>query len=185
MEKAKIEDYINNRLINQRKWYEVKATYSKKRFMNYQKIIILLGAIIPLVVVIDVTFDINIWGIDNLSGLISAIIAAVIAIVAGFDKLQQPQTGWYNFRAAEEILKKEEWLYKYKAGHYSDMEEDVAEKLLVERIESAISSDMARFAQSKKEEKKEDKNKLDESLTDTESIDEDGNKEDVNEEVFG
>jgi len=158
MEKHLIEKYIDERLIPQRKWYEIKATYNKRRFMSYQKIIILLGALIPLLVIVDSTFSFSIFGKDEWSGFISAIISAFIAVIAGFDKLQQPQTSWYNFRASEEILKKEEWLYKYAAGPYADLTKKEAEKLLVERIEGAISSDMARFTQSKHDKKEESDN---------------------------
>lgn len=185
MEKFSIKDYIEKRLIIQRKWYENKATFSKKRFMNYQKIIIVLGAIIPIIVVINSAFDLDFLGEADWSGFLSAIISAIIAIIAGFDKLQQPQTSWYNYRAAEEILKKEEWLFKYKAGPYSELDEDIAEKLLVERIESAISADMARFTQSKKDEKKkEDDIKL--PVVDEITDDKNNEKTDSdNEEVYG
>ncbi len=57
MEKEKSEDfqgvnnYLKDRLKKQQEWYQIKANSNKKRFMRFQTIIIILGALIPLIVV--------------------------------------------------------------------------------------------------------------------------------------
>lgn len=159
MEKSKevqgIDKYLEKRLQGQQLWYEQKASSSKRRFMRFQTTIIILGALIPLIIVFDnfakeiIDFkDIKCLAIfHGLSGFISAIIAATIAILAGIDKLTQPQTNWFNYRSNEEMLKKEEWMYRYLVGPYRGLSECDAEKQLVERVESVISADIARFAQ--------------------------------------
>ncbi len=152
-----ISKYVKERLQDQQEWYCEKASLNKKRFMRFQTTIIILGALIPLIVVFD-NFAEGLFGkldvLDGLPGLISAIIAATIAILAGIDKLTQPQTNWFNYRSNEEMLKKEEWMYHYLVGPYKGLSKGDAEKQLVERVESVISADIARFAQAeyKKEE---------------------------------
>ena len=48
------------------------------------------------------------------------------------------------------MIKKEEWFYKFKAGPYKDLQDDdVVNKLLVERVESIISADIARTTSEK------------------------------------
>lgn len=140
-----ISEYIENRLQAQQDWYMKKANLNKSRFMNFQTVIIILGAIIPLIVVFkDVgakLFSVG-W-----SGPASAVIAALIAILAGMDKLTQPQANWFNYRSNEEMLKKEEWMYYFRTGPYNDLDDKRAEKILVDRVESIISADIARFAQ--------------------------------------
>ncbi len=151
-----VDKYLEERLKKQQKWYQIKASSNKKRFMRFQTIIIILGALIPLIVV----FFPILPGMGEWTGPTSAAISAIIAVLAGIDKLTQPQTNWFNFRSNEEMLKKEEWMYRYLAGPYSGLSVDVAEKQLVERVESVISADIARFAQAeyKKEDVKTPKN---------------------------
>ncbi len=135
-----MNDYLKERADKQREWYEIKASKNKKTFFTYQTIIIILGALIPVLVTFeDAVPQLKVWG-----GPITALIAAVIAIIAGLDKLGQPQPNWFNYRANEETIKKEEWLFKYRAGQYRDLDDQEANRLLVERIESIISADIAR-----------------------------------------
>lgn len=54
------------------------------------------------------------------------------------------------------MLKKEEWMYHFKTGPYNNLNAGESEKLLVDRVESIISADIARFAQA---EYKKDKGK--------------------------
>ncbi len=162
MEKEKSEDfhgvekYLEERLKKQQKWYRVKASSNKKLFMRFQTIIIILGALIPLIVVF---FRMS-PALEKWSGPTSAAISAIIAVLAGIDKLTQPQTNWFNYRSNEEMLKKEEWMYSYLVGPYKNLSQSDAKTLLVERVESVISADIARFAQAeyKKEEVKTLKN---------------------------
>ncbi len=135
-----MDEYLKERVKKQREWYQTKADSNKKIFLRYQKIIIILGALIPVLVAFESTIPcLKVWG-----GPITALIAAVIAVIAGLDKLGQPQPNWFNYRANEEIIKKERWLYKYKAGQYRGLGDEEANKLFVERIESIISADIAR-----------------------------------------
>ena len=146
-----MEDYLTERVEAQRKWYEERATKNKKKFFTYQTIIIILGAFIPVLV----TFEVVVPELKEWGGPITAAIAAVIAVIAGLDKLGQPQPNWFNYRANEETIKKEEWLYKYRAGQYRDLGDQEANRLLVERIESIISADIARVTNLNKEEVKD------------------------------
>ena len=137
-----IAQYIEERLTAQQAWYETKASANKRVFMNYQTTVIIFGALIPLIVVFEPVFKMEGW-----TGPASAVIAAIIAILTGLDKLNQPQANWFNYRANEEMLKKEEWMYKFKAGPYRGIHPTEVDKVLVERVESVISADIARFAQ--------------------------------------
>jgi len=145
-----MEEYLKQRVETQRKWYEAKATTNKKIFLKYQTIIIILGALIPVLIAFENVFpELEAWG-----GPITAVIAAIIAVIAGLDKLKQPQPNWFNYRSNEETIKKEEWLFKYRAGQYKGLSDQDANQLLVERIESIISADIARVTNLNREEGK-------------------------------
>jgi hypothetical protein len=145
-----MNNYLEDRVKAQRTWYEDKANKNKKKFISYQTIIIVLGAVIPVIVALESSCPtLKIYG-----GPITAIISAIISIYAGLDKLMQPQPNWFNYRANEEAIKKEEWFFKYQAGPYKKLSEEEAKIIFVERIESIISADIARTSSSngKKEE---------------------------------
>lgn len=158
-----MEDYMNDRVKNQREWYEIKANENKKKFVSYQTVIIILGALIPVLVGFESVIPI----LKEYGGPITAVIAAVIAIYAGLDKLNQPQPNWFNYRANEESIKKEEWYFKYMAGPYKKLEKEEAQTLFIERIESIISADIARTTNTTEEkESQKDKKKSGNDLDD-------------------
>lgn len=139
-----MDNYIKERVTKQREWYEQKANDNKKAFISYQTIIIILGALIPVLVAIESIVPI----LKDYGGPLAAIISAIISIVAGLDKLKQPQPNWFNYRANEEAIKKEEWFFKYKAGPYKQLKEEEARVIFVERVESIISADISRMINS-------------------------------------
>jgi len=114
--------YLKDRLVGQQKWYEGKATQNKKEFMRFQKVVIILSALIPIQVILCKAFGkIDFFGwfsfdFNEHSALISACISAGLAVIAGLDKLKNPQTVWYNYRANEENLKKEFYMCIHEVG---------------------------------------------------------------------
>lgn len=136
-----MDKYLSERVEKQRTWYQDKADENKKTFMSYQTRVIVLGALIPVVVAAGAAFDIP----DAYINFITVVLSTAISIFAGLDKLKQPQPNWFNYRANEESIKKEEWFFKYKAGPYRDLPEEDAKLMFVERIESIISADIARM----------------------------------------
>jgi len=166
--------YLDERLRKQREWYESKASHNKQQFMRTQTIILVLSALIPLLVVFNSGLSILLNGLaenayiwmtgsvknyepPNWANVFSALISAVIIILTSMDKLHQPQTNWFNYRANEELLKKEEWMFRYQVGPYAlgkvlSKQERIKLRagLLVERVESIISADIASFTQSER-----------------------------------
>ena len=149
-----IKKYLIDRLEDQKNWYGNKANFNKKRFMNYQMIVIILGASIPVLVVL-----LEVIGWARFQGIVSAAISAIITAVAGIDKLQNPQTSWYNYRANEEKLKKEKHLYEFKVGQYHGLSQYEADKALVENVENIISVENTSFVRNQKSLKEEIENK--------------------------
>lgn len=145
-----IKKYLIDRLEDQKNWYGNKANFNKKRFMNYQMIVIILGASIPVLVIL---FEVIGW--RQFQGIASATISAIITAVAGIDKLQNPQTSWYNYRANEEKLKKEKHLYEFKVGQYNGLSQAEADKALVENVENIISVENTSFVRNQKSLKEE------------------------------
>jgi hypothetical protein len=130
-------NYVEERLTDQTNWYERKANENKSKFHIFQSIIIIASVIIPIINLINFApFEIRI---------ISSILGGTVTGITAFIQLKKYQENWLLYRATEENLKKEKYLFLYDAGPYSDAKDDNRKKILVERVESIISSETSQF----------------------------------------
>jgi hypothetical protein len=130
-------DYKDKRLEEQIKWHSKKARQNKSRFRLYQIIVIFAGAIIPIVNVIDF--------VDLQTRIISSVLGGVIAVVTALSQLEKYQENWILYRTTAELLKKEKYFYENGVGEYSNLDEPQRKKLLVERVESIVSSETSKY----------------------------------------
>jgi hypothetical protein len=139
-----LQQYLQERVEQQRQWFAKRASDNKSLFMNNQRAIIVLGAITPIMALLLPLFDVQ----DKHITALAAVFSAGISILAGFDKLGSYQTNWYSYRMSEELLKKEQSFFQHRAGVYAEMDEQAErERLFVERVEHIIAVDLARFSQ--------------------------------------
>jgi hypothetical protein len=127
--------YVDERLNRQAKWYEGKANTNKSKFHTLQVVIIAASAIIPIINLMDFApFE---------TRLISSLLGGGITAITAVIQLKKYQENWLLYRATEENLKKERYLFEYGAGPYSDVEDQ--KRLLVERVESIISAETSKY----------------------------------------
>ena len=125
-------NYSEERLDGQIEYYSVNASKNKSNFHRSQIIIIIVGALIPVVNIIDfASLEIR---------LISAILGAIIVGVAGITQLKKYHENWIMYRSTEEALKKEKYTYENNAGEYSGLSDEEKDKRIVENTESIISN---------------------------------------------
>jgi len=130
---------MKDRLEDQLKWYSDKANENKKRYHASQIIIIIAGALVPIVNVMSLEVDVIIR-------IISSILGGMIIGITGIIQLKKYQENWIQYRSTEEMLKKEKFMYLNNAGEYSNSDNDEQKlKLLVERVESIISNQNVTF----------------------------------------
>ena len=130
-------NYINNRLESQIDWYSQKSAYNKSRFQLFQIITLIASAIIPIVNIIDV--------IDFPVRIISSVLSGIIIIVVGMSQIGRYHETWILYRTTLELLKREKYFYENDAGEYSNADEFEKNKLLVERTESILSSELSKY----------------------------------------
>ena len=125
-------DYIENRLKKQLNWYEKKAKENLYRYYIIQILILGVGALIPIVNVVD--------GPELAIRVLSSILGAIIVGATGILQLTKAQEIWIVSRSSAETLKKEYNLYMLKAGDYSDtnLTDEMRDKLFIERSESVM-----------------------------------------------
>lgn len=144
LERQYAESYINERLEAERKYYDDRADGYKKQYMSNQTVIIICGTIIPIITVFETTFDkCEVFTDWHLGSIANAIIAAVIATIAGVDKLHQTQSRWNIMRYCAQMLRREEMLYRNRVGGYGKKTEKEAKQLLVKRTEDILYYDIA------------------------------------------
>ncbi|MCQ2973654.1 MAG: DUF4231 domain-containing protein [Bacteroidales bacterium] len=147
-----IDTYFKVRLNDQEEYFSDKASGFKKQYLKNQRWIIILGAVIPIIVFADTIIDWLPWQKYHIGGILSAIMSAIMSIIAGFDKLDQTQNRWNKTRGTSEMLKKEKFLFNYSAGPYSNAKDEEKVKILIERTEGIISSEVGAFVKNSKNE---------------------------------
>lgn len=141
--KMSIEKYINDRLDDQIKYYDLKSIEYKKKHENISLATIIISTLIALVpAFIDI--------LPNCKGIItflSALLAATITVLQAIDKLKKYNDLFYQFRMTCEKLKQEKELYLYQSGEYKRTDEMTNEQLFVERCESIMATENGTWAQ--------------------------------------
>lgn len=130
-------DYIKNRLDDQLQYYENNSKGNKNRYHGFQVLIIVSGALIPIINSIDYA------GIEI--RVVSAVLGSVILGITSVLQLKKYQENWILYRSTAEVLKKEKQFFLNQVGDYSGLTDERRHKLLVERIEAILSSENTKF----------------------------------------
>jgi hypothetical protein len=129
--------YLNDRIEAQINWHSEKAGRNKKNYYVTEIIILVSGALIPVINALE--------GIpEPLLRALSASLGALTVLAAGIGKLFKFQESWLNFRALSEALKREKELYLNQVGDY-ETASDRKQKILVEHVEGMLASATAQF----------------------------------------
>ena len=121
------EQYIQQRLTSQQKWYSKNSGWNKKIFILIQTILIILASLVTAISVIK-------WEYLN---YVTAILGALIAILTGVLSLNKYQDNWIEYRSASEALKREFFLFETNCAPY-DIQDSFP--LLVERVENILAT---------------------------------------------
>jgi hypothetical protein len=127
------EEYLEDRLDDQIKWYGDKAAWNQRWHKRLQVMIIVAGALIPFVSGFE-SGEI-IWT-KILVGVLGVVVAALTAIL-GLYKFQE---NWIQYRFTCESLKREKHTFLAGVAPYAG---DDAFDVLVGRVETLISSENA------------------------------------------
>jgi uncharacterized protein DUF4231 len=127
------------RLDEQLEYHSKKSKENQKKFYMYQLIVIIAGALVPIVN----TF--NYPSIDGSLRIISSILGGIVVIVTGILQMYKHQENWILFRTTQELLKREKALYLNDAGDYFGLTPEQKKKQLVERTEALITAETSKY----------------------------------------
>ena len=131
---ASPQDYIDNRLNDQLRWYRDKAGEAKQRYAWLATVQFGMTASVPVL---------NAIGAHDLRFIyVASICAAIAAVSMGFLALGNHQQNWLRYRQAANSLETIFWLYKHGAAPFDGPERD---RLLVERAEDVMAQESGQW----------------------------------------
>ena len=128
-------EYIEKRLDEQIRWYDTKSIDARKIYKRLQTWEIIFAAGIPLLS----GYVSKCWVIP----FVIALLGSLIVILASISRLGGYHENWLQYRSTCELLKHEKYLYLTGSNPY----EEQPFNLLVERVESVISSENINWSQ--------------------------------------
>lgn len=128
------DQYLSERVDGQIKWYGGKSRANKKWYYLSRTIIIVSGALIPLLVG---------YASGNWEWLkyVAGALGAVVAVSEGVLSLKKYLENWTTYRSTSERLKREKLLYLNKVGEDYAGGDETAFKQFVVKAELIMSSE--------------------------------------------
>ena len=133
MDTKDFEEYLSKRYFDQLSFYENASGKNKKKYKNFQWILIIFSTLTTILAAFPQT------GKFPLQYIVVGT-AAIVAILTAGLKTFQYQELWVNYRSTIEQLKPEIYYYKFNVGEYSQEGVD-KETLFVSRVEQILNKE--------------------------------------------
>lgn len=128
------ETYLEERLQSQIDWHEAKSSWNQRMFKRSQSLVIVAGALLPLLAGFQESFAWMSWAIG--------LIGVLVAVVTGVISLYRFQELWVDYRLTAETLQQERFRFLTRVPPY-DAEAPLA--VLVDRVESVLAEQNAQW----------------------------------------
>ncbi len=140
------EEYINERLEDQIKWYSKKSQDAQKKYKRLKKLEISIFLLFTVcgthaATVISIPYT----NFEFTVGFLITLISAILSYLQFKQSLEKYHENWILYRQTCELLKHEKFLYRTHSGGYLTSCNPFND--LVERCESIISSENIDWAQ--------------------------------------
>ncbi|MGP3686044.1 DUF4231 domain-containing protein [Streptomyces sp. IBSNAI002] len=130
-EASKAQSYVDSRLSQYQKWYDRKAVRMKAMHLRMRTVSVVGGAIVPVLVNIDLPF----------ARLAATALSLVVVGSVSLESVYRYREQWKNYRSTEQLLGHEKVYFETGVGPYLGMSEGEAFPTLVARVEKAIASE--------------------------------------------
>jgi|tagenome__1003787_1003787.scaffolds.fasta_scaffold20910346_3 uncharacterized protein DUF4231 len=137
---ARAEQYFEQDLKGQRRWYSERASTYKQRTQVLGLLVIGAGAATSFVQV----FAARPW-----VPVITAALGAVVVLIEGWQRISRYAETWTAYRTASERMKREQRLYVNGAGPYRNVDEDEAYLRFVEAVEAILAEEQQIYWQNR------------------------------------
>src|ERR1700757_321901 len=120
------------RLEQQIQWYDSKSGSAQWWFKRVKLFEFVFSGLVPITALLA-------------NGWVTASIGAAAVLLEGLQQLNQWQHNWITYRSTCEALRHEKYSYIARSGSYDGMDDDQAFRTLVERVESLVSTEHAKW----------------------------------------
>lgn len=143
---AAVEDEPDSgyqRLEQQIAWYDRKSGSAQHWFKRTRLAQVALTACVPVAAYLAMP-------------PVTAGLGALVLVIETVQQLNQWQHNWITYRSTCEALRHEKYTYLGRVGPYDDLDSEGARKVLVERVESLISTEHSKWVGRLQNERKQD-----------------------------
>jgi hypothetical protein len=119
------------RLEQQIRWYDSKSGQAQRLYKGVKLAEFILSALVPVTAL---------W-----NGWVTAALGVGAVVLEGLQQLNQWHHNWITYRSTCEALRHEKYSYLGRSGAYDNLDDGEAKKMLVERTESLISTEHAKW----------------------------------------
>jgi uncharacterized protein DUF4231 len=120
------------RLEQQISWYDTESGTAQWWFKRVKLCEFVFSGLVPITALLA-------------NGWITASIGAAAVLLEGLQQLNQWQHNWITYRSTCEALRHEKYSFIARSGSYDGMDGSQAMKALVERVESLVSTEHAKW----------------------------------------
>jgi MFS family permease len=128
------DKYRTERVQDQVTWYEKKSAINKRGFYTCQTLIIISGALIPLLA----GYAESDW---TWFKYVSGLLGVVVVVAGGVLSLKKYQENWTTYRMTAERLNREHLLYENAVGEDYTSADEAAFKRFVIKAEQIMASE--------------------------------------------
>jgi len=134
------EQYISERLEQYQGWYDRKSVATKTKYLRMRALSVVGGSLVP--VLINIPYPAAVAGIPVVKAVVTLISLGVV-ISLSLESVFHYREQWKNYRSTEQLLGHEKFFFRTRVGRYHGVSDEVAFRLLVERVEDAVSAENA------------------------------------------
>ena len=135
-----IEAYADERIIFNLKRYRTKAKMCRETYLYSSLVAIVLGSSVPVLINL------------NVNKLVTTLISFTVVIIVAIENVFHFRDRWKNYQIAEELLRREQYLFETKSDPYSKLDGVLAYALLVKNIEAIIKDERDKTIQARSSE---------------------------------
>ena len=133
--------YLEERVEGQLAYYEKASGRAKRTYVGFQGSIILLAVVVPVLVNLQ-----PIWGKMDFTlelRVLTTVMSLLLAVLSGLLSFRKYGELWLSYRATEELLKQEKYLFLARAGRYAGNQSAFED--FVSAIEGIVSGEHSKF----------------------------------------
>ncbi|MEV6728732.1 MULTISPECIES: DUF4231 domain-containing protein [unclassified Streptomyces] len=128
---AGAREYVETRLGQYQEWYDRKAVRSKAVHLRMRTLSVAGGALVPVLVNLDVPF----------ARITATVLSLLVVVSVSLESVYRYREQWKNYRSTEQLLGHERIYFETGVGPYAGLSEADAFTVLVSRVEKAIANE--------------------------------------------